>query len=42
MAKTKKDDGFTQRALLVLETAIADRNWKDAEAVVAALKRASN
>lgn len=35
---TKKErEAFTQRALMVLTTAMADRNYKDAEIVAAAL-----
>ena len=29
---TKKDDGFTKRALMVLVTAMADQNYRDADA----------
>jgi hypothetical protein len=36
---TKKDDGFTQRAVVLLCTAIADRNYKDAKVFVRALAK---
>jgi hypothetical protein len=39
MANRKKDDGFTGRALMALATAMADRNYKHAEIIVAALAR---
>ena len=37
---TKKTDcGFTSRMLMVLATAMADRNYKDAEIIVVALAK---
>jgi hypothetical protein len=39
MAKGKKDDAFTARALMALTTAMADRNYKDADVLVAALAK---
>ena len=36
---TKKDDGFTQRLLLALVTAMADRNHKDARVIVRTLAK---
>jgi hypothetical protein len=33
----KTDDGFTSRALMALVTAIADKNYQDAEVIVDAL-----
>ena len=38
MAKTKKDDP-TQRWLMALITALADRNYPDAEVIAAALAK---
>jgi hypothetical protein len=38
MAK-QKDDGFTGRALMALVTAMADRNYRDAEVIVTALAK---
>jgi len=38
MAK-KTDRGFTGRALMALATALADRNYRDAEIIVAALAK---
>ena len=35
----KTDDGFTSRALMALVTAMADKNYRDAEVIVAALAR---
>jgi hypothetical protein len=35
----KKDDGFTQRTVVLLCTAIADRNYKDAKMLVHALAK---
>jgi hypothetical protein len=31
----RKDDGFTRRVLMALATAMADRNYKEAKALVA-------
>ncbi|HTO65290.1 MAG TPA: hypothetical protein VMM15_29030 [Bradyrhizobium sp.] len=36
---SKKDDGFTKRALMVLVTAMVDQNDREAEIVVTALAR---
>ena len=38
MAK-KTDDGFTQRAVVLLCTAMADRNYKDAKMLIHALAK---
>jgi hypothetical protein len=35
----KTDDGFTGRVLMALATAMADRNYKEAKALVAVLAR---
>jgi hypothetical protein len=35
----KKDDGFTQRMVVLLCTAIADKNYKDAKMIVQALAK---
>jgi len=36
---TTKKEAFTTRALMVLTTAMADRNYRDAELIIAALAR---
>jgi hypothetical protein len=35
----KSDDGFTQRALVLLCTAMADRNYKNAKMLIRALAK---